>query len=85
LILMNIEGKDIRLTLKSSTGTPAKVGDTLRRTFAAPGIVVTAIFKVSEVCLPDNEECEVTRFKVVFDVYKGGAHQRFTGTAMTGC
>ncbi len=83
--LMNIGGKDVALSLKSSTGDLSKLGDTQKRTFTAPGISVVATFKVNWACPEDSESCEVTRFKAVFDVTAGKKYQRVVGTGDVGC
>ena len=83
--LMNIGGRDVKLSLRSSSGELSTIGDTMRRTFAAPGISVVATYRVNWTCPKDSDSCEVTRFKATFDVKVGKKHQRVVGEGDVGC
>src|SRR3954452_20024317 len=61
---MNIDGKDVKLTLGRYTEPKGreKVGDKSVRTYTAPGIDVTATFIATWVCGRKDENCEVTKY-----------------------
>lgn len=83
--LMHIDGKDLPLRLVRQSGALKKVGDTLERTYRSGDVQVAARFKAIWVCPKDDESCEVTRFRVTFQVSKGARSQAVEATGEVGC
>jgi len=82
---MNIDGSDLELALVAERGTLKKVGDAMERAYRADGVLVKAKYKATWVCSASNESCEVTRYKVTFDVSKGSRREVVKATGDVGC
>jgi hypothetical protein len=87
LVVMNIDGSDVRLTLGdgSGRGYPSRVGDRVTKVYTAPGIRVEAAYTATWTCPPAAEGCEVTRFDVTFVVKRGDRTETVPATAEVGC
>jgi hypothetical protein len=83
--LMNIDGSDIELDLVDESGNLVAVGDVLERTYQAEGVLVNAKYTTTWVCPDGSESCEVTRYKITFDVSKGSRRQVVQATGDVGC
>jgi hypothetical protein len=88
LIVMNIDGTDVRLTLdpRSAPGYPSRVGDRVTKVYTAGSIRVEATYETTWVCPPNAEGgCEVTRFDVTFVVKRDGRTETVHAIGDVGC
>jgi hypothetical protein len=87
VIIMNIGGVDVRLSLDSSSdaGSLSRVGDRLTKVYTAASTRVEARFTATWICPPDQEGCEVTRFIVTFHVRRGNEAQTVEAVGAVGC
>lgn len=87
VVVMNVEGADVRLSLDpgSQTGHPAGVGERVTKVYTAPSIRVEATYTATWVCPPNQEGCEVTRFDVTFVVRRGDQVETIRGAGDVGC
>jgi hypothetical protein len=86
LIVMNIDGMDVRLALdpRSGTGLLSRVGDRLTKVYTAGSVRVHATYTATWTC-PNVEGCEVTRFDVTFVVERGSETETVEGIGEVGC
>ena len=86
---MNIDGRDVKLTLVNERGSKGKederVGTRSRETYASGDIIVTGTYVVTRVCARNDENCESTDYNVTFVVKKGSKSQRVKGVGYCGC
>ena len=84
---MNIRGTDVRIMPDPgrSAGSRFRVGDTLTRTYLGDGVQVEARFRITDVCPPDTESCEVTKYDARFEVTSSGSRQVVAATGERGC
>jgi hypothetical protein len=88
VVLMNIGGRDIRLTRRDSgtAGDLSKVGGTLKRVYESGDVRVKALYSATFVCPPDSEGgCEVTRFDAILRVQSGSRVETIQGQGEVGC
>ena len=85
LILMNIDGVDTEFALVRQQGLLASVGDIMIRSFRAANVTVEAQYKVTWVCPPESESCEVTKYSVTFTVTRGTRTQVVEAAGYVGC
>jgi hypothetical protein len=86
--LMNVDGKDIRLKLVSSSepsGGVKKRGEGFSRNYVAGEVKVHMNFVTTSVCAPNDESCESTRYEVTVSVSKGGRKQTVKAVGGCGC
>lgn len=89
---MNIDGVDtklkfIRRTEQSSVdrrGAP-RVGSRSTEKYAAGDITVDILFIVTDVCAPQEPQCESTGYAVIFKVRKDSRTQVVRGNGACGC
>jgi hypothetical protein len=67
---INLDGKDLELQLAgySKTKDASKVGARLWTIYTAGDVKVRVDWTVTEVCKPEDEGCEVTRYKAVMTI-----------------
>ena len=83
---MNIDGKDMKLSLIGSTkGLVGGVGTRSHTRYRANGIAVRVDFVVTRVCGPDDENCESTDYDATFTVTKGGRKRIVKAKGVCGC
>ncbi len=87
LIVMNINGTDIRLSRdpSSAAGRPTSVGDRVVKVYTAESARVETTYTATWVCPPDTEGCEVTRFDVTFVVKRGDQIETVEAVGAVGC
>jgi hypothetical protein len=87
LIVMNIDGTDVRLDLDPSSGAgfPSRIGDRVTKVYTADSLRVEAVYTTTWVCPPNQESCEVTRFDVTFVVKQGNQTETVKATGDVGC
>lgn len=87
VVVMNIDGTDVRLTLDASSGSgyPSRVGDRVTKLYTAASIRVEATYTTTWVCPPNTESCEVTKFDVTFVVKRGNQTETVKATGAVGC
>jgi hypothetical protein len=85
--IMNIEGKDVKLKLISSTqsrGGKEKKGDRFRRIYRAGSVRISIDLIVTDVCGAD-EDCESTSYKATITATKGNRKQTIKVLGGCGC
>lgn len=85
---MNIEGRDVKLTLvrkMDPKGRP-RVGSRSTRRYVADDISVEATYIATKVCPPDDDEtCESTDYSATLVVRKGAQEQTVKAVGGCGC
>jgi len=83
----NIDGRDVRLRLTSSTRPKGreKIGSRLTRTYEAAGIKVSVAYITTRLCKPNDENCESTDYDATVTVTKGDRKQTVTLKGGCGC
>jgi len=86
---MNIDGRDVKLTLEKEEGLKGKeqeqVGARSTARFAAGDIKVSATYIVTRVCDANDESCESTEYEATFVVRKGARSQGVKAAGSCGC
>ena len=82
---MNIDGKDVKLTLVSSSKDSVERAGTRSETYRANGIGVRVDYVVTRVCKPNDENCESTGYAATFSVTNGGRKWAIKGRGSCGC
>ena len=86
---MNIDGRDVKLTLEKEEGLKGKeqerVGSRSTATFSNSDIKVSATYVVTRVCPPRDESCESTNYDATFVVKKGAKSQIVKAIGSCGC
>ena len=83
---MNIDGRNVRLKLVSSTEPYRRAerkGDRFVRSYASGDVRVRMAIVVTSVCAPTDEGCEFTGYKATITISKGNRKQ--TVNAVGGC
>jgi len=86
---MNIDGRDVKLTLEKEEGPKGKEQERLaaRSTarFVAGDIKVSATYIVTRVCKASDENCESTEYDATFVVRKDAKSQVVKAAGSCGC
>jgi hypothetical protein len=85
--LMNINGRDVRLKLVSTSNTTegrGKVGDRWVATYKSGKMVVKITRVTTFVCPIGDQECEVTRYAVTIKVRNGDRQETVKATGECG-
>lgn len=84
---MNIDGKDVKLTLvrKMDPKVRERVGSKSTRRYVTDGISVDATYVATRVCKRDDESCESTDYSGTFVVRKGDQMQIVKAVGGCGC
>jgi hypothetical protein len=87
--LMNVGGRDVKLTLQKETSLKGKeseqVGSRSRALYVSGDITVSGTYVVTRVCDPNDENCESTDYDVTFVVKKGAKSQVVKAFGYCGC
>jgi hypothetical protein len=83
--LMNIDGKDVALKLLKSKGSGDKVGDKYRNIYRAEDIMVYLDYVVTEVCPPNDQECEWIEADGTITIEQGARKQTIKVKGGRGC
>ena len=84
---MNIEGRDVKLTLAKKTDPRGRVrvGSRSTRRYVADDISVEATYVASKVCPRNDESCESTDYYATLVVRKGAQVQVVKAVGGCGC
>lgn len=84
---MNIEGRDVKLTLarKMDPRGRERVGSRSTRRYLADDISVEATYIATKVCKRDDESCESTYYSATLVVKKGARVQVVKAVGGCGC
>jgi len=83
---MNIDGKDVKLTLvASSKSSVERIGTRSYEKYRADGVRVRANYVVTRVCKSKDENCESTSYAVTFSITNGGRKSVIKGRGTCGC
>jgi hypothetical protein len=85
-VLMNINGRDLKLKLVSENQPPGrgKVGDRWTATYKSGKITVKILRVTTFVCPIGSQECEVTRYAVTLKVRNGNRQETVKATGDCG-
>jgi hypothetical protein len=84
---MNIEGRDLKLSLTRKTDPQgrARIGGRSTRRYITDDISVGATYIATRVCKRDDESCESTDYSVALVVRKGTRVQVLKAVGVCGC
>ena len=84
---MNVDGRDVKLRLAGSSQTKSKlkVGSRLYRNYKSGNINVRIDYVVTNVCKPNDVECESTGYDVKITIQKGSQNQTIKAQGYCGC
>jgi hypothetical protein len=85
--LMNINGRDVKLPLVSETNPKGKVklGSRYTSRYQSGDTTVDVVKIVTWLCPPNDESCEVARFRVTLTIKKGNRSQVVQAVGECGC
>ena len=84
---MNIEGRDVKLSLarKKDPKGKERVGSRSTRRYVADDISVEAAYTATRVCKRDDDSCESTDYSAILVVRKGARVQVVKAVGVCGC
>jgi hypothetical protein len=84
---MNIDGRDVDLRLvdNDEPNRKLKVGENFSKTYAGGNLNVRIDYVVAEVCDPNDEGCEVTRYLATITIDRNGVKQKVKARGLGGC
>jgi hypothetical protein len=83
---MNIDGKDVKLTLTaSSKSSVERAGMRSYERYRAANIGVRIDYVVTRVCKPNDEDCEATAYDATFSVTNHGRKRVIKSRGYCGC
>jgi hypothetical protein len=85
--LMNIDGRDVELKMVDSDqpNREMKVGERFSKTYVGGNLNIRVDYVVVEVCDPNDEGCEVTRYNATITIDRNGAKGQVKVRGLGGC